>query len=232
MYTELALRLNAPKIDSGRARGRRWLLEDDEDVVRERMVGCAGGDGGRGVGCTVDVRKGREMVVTRMEFLRSALSGTFAGMKLMSTSKGRWDGSGGGSVPEPRRESNEPIIEEGLDDGRDDVASEERCADERWVEELPGEVGMLWEPKRDVDGGRRSPWRSVSSDSSSTPPPPCFLQVRATRSAHSRTLTKRTAPASSRASGAERRRTRTVGMTIPGMSGGAWVARMTRDFAR
>ena len=70
MYTELALRLNAPKIDSGRARGRRWLLEDDEDVVRERMVGCAGGDGGRGGGRRLDLFDGGDGGERVLELVR------------------------------------------------------------------------------------------------------------------------------------------------------------------
>ena len=78
MYTEVELRLKAPKMDCGR---KRWALTETDELVRERIVGAEG--------WTLDVRNGREIVVTRMEFLRSALSETFSGMKFMSTSKGR-----------------------------------------------------------------------------------------------------------------------------------------------
>lgn len=96
--------------------------------------------------------------------------------------------------------------EAGLEGGMDDSPP-------RWVVELRGDGGVDWEPKRKTDGGFKSPLplMSDSSESSTTPAPPCFRHVRATRSAHSSTFTKRTAPESSSARGTVRRRMRTVG---------------------
>lgn len=127
MYTEVELRLKAPKMDCGRRR------MEAEELVRERSVGAEG--------WTLDVRNGREMVVTSIEFLRRALSEIFSGMKLMNTSNGRWEGSGGGKEVRPRRGKNEPAKEDGLEE----EGGEEPRADSavRKVEELPGEVGVL-----------------------------------------------------------------------------------------
>ena len=88
-----------------------------------------------------------------MEFLRSALSETFCGMKLRRMSNGRWEGSGGGRDPCARRVKNEPAIE----DGREGGLEEEPVSVDKNVDELPGDVGVLWEPKRDMDGGANSP---------------------------------------------------------------------------
>ena len=207
-YTDVELREKALKIERGRG-----LAADDDEFVRDL----------EGAGATVDVRNGREIVVTRIEFLSSDLSGTFSGMKLTIASNGRWEGSGGGREVCPRLSENEAAIEDGRDDG---LESTLRCEDE-----LPGEVGVDRVPKRSADGGARSLLMSTASENSSTPSPPCLRQAREIRSAHSSTVTKRTAPVSSSASGAERWRIRTAGMARPGMSGGLWVARITRDLA-
>ena len=81
-----------------------------------------------------------------------------------------------------------------------------------------GELGILpVEAKRNALGGDNEPGpaalSSSVSDNSSTPSPPDLRQTRATRSAHSSTLTNRTAPASSIASGVDKRRIRTAGYT-------------------
>ena len=81
MWTESELedRENAPKIDRGRpTRGEEG---GEEDVARVRTLDAAPPQ--------LAFRNGREMVVTRIVFLRRALSEIFSGTKLISTSNGR-----------------------------------------------------------------------------------------------------------------------------------------------
>lgn len=137
--------MNAPNIDCG-----LWKREvEDDDVVRERRAGGAG---------PLDTKNGREIVVTRMEFFSNALSETSAGRKLIKTSKGRWDGSGRGNVCDDLRlRVNLPDED---DEGRNREVGREgmRDSEERCVDELPGELGVLCEPlKRKTFGGASSP---------------------------------------------------------------------------
>lgn len=70
---------------------------------------------------------------------------------------------------------------------------------------------------------------SNGSWSSDTPPPPCTLQTRATRSAHSRVLTSRSAPRFSTSKGSFNFKIRTAGNTPAGRYKGAWVATRIRE---
>ena len=101
-------------MERGRGRAEADALEFGREFEFE-FVHCraAAGDAG-----SEDVSNGREMVVTRMECLRSALSGTPAGMKHTRASNGRCDGSGGGREVYPRRSVNDADIEDGLDELR------------------------------------------------------------------------------------------------------------------
>jgi hypothetical protein len=168
------------------------------------------------------VRKGREIVVTNIVCFKMALSDTFVGRKLRTPSNGRWEESTGGrlfplifeNVREEAERKRRLVGVVGLDEGRRSV--------EDW-----GEVGTLSEgAKRNTLGGDKEPGptapSSSASDNSSMPSPPDLRQTRATRSAHSSTLTNRTAPASSIASGVDRRKMRTAGNVLAGMISGGW----------
>ena len=103
-------------MEHGRGRAEADALEFGREFEFEfEFVRCraAAEDAG-----SEDIRNGREMVVTRMECLRSALSGTPAGMKLTRASNDRCDGSGGGREVYPRRSVNDTDIEDGLDELR------------------------------------------------------------------------------------------------------------------
>lgn len=111
---------------------------------------------------------------------------------------------------------------------REDARSEERSPAED-----AGETGVLLEVQlRNKEGGGRCSWPSLSSESSAAPYPPYLRQRRATRSAHSSTLTKRTAPACSMARGDLSLRIRTVGRAVCGMAVGWCVAMMSNEFER
>jgi hypothetical protein len=179
------------------------------------------------VGLDAAVRNGREMVVTSIDCFRMALSETFAGRKLRMQSNGRWDESTGGRLCLL-------AFENVKDDKRfldgDDNLSLLRCSAEDW-----GELGTLSEEaKRNTLGGDNEPGPAAlsrsASDNSAMPSPPDLRQTRATRSAHSSTLTNRIAPASSIARGDVKRRMRIVGnVVIGGILGGWWVASINKD---
>lgn len=185
------------------------------------------------VGLDAAVRKGREIVVTNIVCFRMALSETLADKKLRMQSNGRWDESTGGRL--------RPLIFENVREEADRkrrlVGVVGREIGRRSVEDW-GEVGTLSEEvNRNTLGGDKEPGptalSSSVSDNSSTPSPPDLRQTRATRSAHSSTLTNRTAPASSIARGIARRKMRTAGNVLAGMiSGGWWVARINKDDSR
>jgi hypothetical protein len=95
-----------------------------------------------------------------------------------------------------------------------------------------GVIPPSLENRRLLDGGL------VASSSSfcsfiGIPPSPSLRHIRATRSACSRILTKRTAPASWIARGEESRRIRTVGCIFVELDKGAkWVAMINNEFER
>ena len=163
-----------------------------------------------GLGGAAATRKGRAMVVTRMTCLRSDLSEMPEGRKLTSPSNGRCDGSEGGSNSSerwPRLPGNQSLSKEKI----------VRAVEEEYVDVAVGGAPLLEHCCVRFGGTVRVPGSSVTS---LTPIPPTLRHVRAMRSAHSKTFTKRTAPARSKASGSARRRTRTVGCTSGGMGGG------------
>ena len=162
------------------------------------------------------------MVVTRIACLSKALSGVFLGRKFRRWSNGRCDGSTVGIMDARDLGRNLAETDRGRVGGE---SGRRRLAEDR------GDDGVLWVPlnERKEGGGRRS-FPSSFSLRMRAPKPPCFLHTRATRSAHSRTFTKRTAPASSMAKGSSSLRMRTVGRTECGISGGSWVAIITRSF--
>lgn len=93
----------------GASEGDDVFLPEDlkKDQRRESLAvdGLNDCDRGRGIEeATMGeaaIRKGREIVVTRMAFFKSALSGMpVAGKKLIKTSNGCWEGSRGGKAEE------------------------------------------------------------------------------------------------------------------------------------
>jgi hypothetical protein len=185
------------------------------------------------VGFDAAVRKGREMVVTNIDCFSMALSETFGDRKLRIQSNGRWDESTGGKRC--------PLAFENVTDDADRNRRLDEVVDpselSRSVEEW-GELGVLpEEANRNTLGGDNEPGplelSSSASDNSSIPSPPDLRQTRATRSAHSSTLTNLTAPASSIARGVDKRRMRTAGnVDIDGISGGWWVTSISKDDSR
>jgi hypothetical protein len=173
------------------------------------------------VGLDAAVRKGRDIVVTNIVCFKMALSDTFVGKKLRTQSNGRWEESMGGRLF--------PLIFENVkedDRKRRLVGVVGLDESSRSVEDW-GEVGRLSEGvKRNTLGGDNEPGptapSSSASDNSSMPSPPDLRQTRATRSAHSSTLTKRTAPASSIARGLDKRKMRTAGNVLAGKISGGW----------
>ncbi len=148
-------------------------------------------------------RKGRLIVVTKMVCLRRYLSGILDGRKLTSASKGRWEGSGDGKARSERRVS----FLKKFRLPRDEVVGTEEVVESSCEVDETGDEELLLEcwPKPRSFGGVRAPKSSWSlSASSLTPIPPTLRHTRATRSAHSKMLTKRMAPASSKPSGSVR----------------------------
>ena len=215
---------------------------------------CVGGVGGRYMDVELDVLKtdrrfprtsgrgpleaknGLLMVVTRMACFSSALSGTSVGRKLMRPSKGRCEGSAAGSERRALLRNREEVERGRLGrsyGSRFAVEVDARRSELRCVDDERGDAGVLCELlKRRMDGGVRCSMPSSSSMSSTAPYPPYFRHKRATLSAHSKTLTYRTAPSCSMARGLSRRRTRTVGSVVWGMGGGLWLAMIRRELAR
>jgi hypothetical protein len=143
----------------------------------------------------------------------------------MSASNGRCNGStGGGSRSVRRRFTREKsLFKEEIEVVE---AADSGCE--------TNEEELLAVRDRRRRGGARAPnsHSGLHSESSSTPIPPIFRHVRPTRSAHSKTFTRRTAPKSSKASGSTNRSMRTAGCTLKSIDGGWWVAIMRRENVR
>lgn len=167
------------------------------------------------VGLDAAVRKGRDIVVTNIDCLSRALSETSAERKLKMQSNGRWEESTGGNF----RALFNDVVDDEADSKRRLGGGVDLPGLSRSVED-PGELFALpGEANRNTFGGDNEPSppaSSSASDNSSIPSPPVLRQIRATRSAHSSTLTNLIAPASSIARGVDKRRIRTAGNVLDG----------------
>ena len=162
-------------------------------------------------------------MVTRMDCLSRALSETPDGKKFKIESNGRWNMSAGGrGTPGDLIPIDDIVRVRRLVTGFSRIASSSL--------EYCGELGVLSDTNRNTVGRGKDPEViSISaSEDSCMPLPPVFRQTRAIRSAHSRIVTNRTAPASSSARGSDNRKIWIAG-NADVMFGGWLVARIKRD---
>lgn len=178
----------------------------------------------------MDARNGRVIEVTRMVCFNMSFSATPSETWLMIVSNGRWvgsiEGNEGGEGPN-ETEDNLRLLrkEKRLDFELRRLPFHDPLP--RVADDPSGDPGVL----RTMRGASITlPMVTSSNSSRSESPGPCARHIRAIRSAHSKMLTRRTAPLSSTTKGLFRRRILIVGANEGAICGGACVAIITREF--